>query len=81
MKYLGLTQSLPDQIEMSLRGGDPPGGFLLEHVEDIEHALKANGVDRSIRVAVEIIANFKHAAPEALEGFRAGRMIAKLCLE
>jgi hypothetical protein len=81
MNDLGLTQSLPDQIEMPLWGRDPPGGLLLENVEHIKHALEANGVDSAIGVAVKIIANLKHAAAETFERFRAGRMIAKLRFE
>lgn len=66
---------------MPLWGCDAPGGFLLKHVEDIERAFQADGVDSAIGVAVEMIANLKDAATESLEGFGAGRMIAKLRFE
>ncbi len=78
MNDLGLTQALPDQIEMSLWGGNPLCRFFLERMEDIQHALETNGVDRPVGVAVEVIANLENSASEALQRLRAGWMFPKL---
>ena len=78
MNDFSLAQALPDQVEMQLRGGNPPCGFFLERVQHIQHALEANGIDGAISVAAETVANFKNAAPESLERLRACRMIPEL---
>jgi hypothetical protein len=54
---------------VSLRDGNPARRFLLEGVQDVQDALKAHGVDGSIRVAVKIIADFEDPA-KTLEGLR-----------
>ena len=57
MNGLGLAQALLDEVEVALGGGDPPGGFLLERMEDVQHALHAHRVDGAIGIAVEVVAN------------------------
>jgi len=49
----------------------------LKSVQDVQDALKAHGVDGSIRVAVEIIADFEDPA-KTLEGLRVTRMVPEL---
>ena len=65
MNGLGLSQSLPDQIEMTLWGGYPPRGLVLKRVEDVQHAFETHGVNGAVRVSVVVIANLNDAAAEA----------------
>jgi hypothetical protein len=67
MNGLGVSQALFDQFNVSLRGGDPTRRFLLKSVQDVQDALKAHGVDGSIRIAVEVISDFEDPA-KTLEG-------------
>lgn len=62
---------------MALWGGDPAGRFLLKGVQDVQDALKSHGVDRSVRIAVEIVADFEDSA-KTLERFRVTWMVPKL---
>ena len=68
MDDLGLAQSLPDKVEVPLRGGDPLGRFLLERVEHVQDALEADRVDGTISVAVEVVANLENTAANPLSG-------------
>jgi hypothetical protein len=77
---LGVLEALSDQFNVSLRRRNPARRFLLKGVQDVQDALKAHGVDSSIRIAVEAIANFEDAA-KTLERFRVMRMIPKLCFK
>jgi hypothetical protein len=77
MNGLGILQALPDQFDVSLRGGNPACRFLLKGVQDVQDALKPHGVDGPIRIAVEVIADFEDPA-KTLEGLRVTWMIAEL---
>ena len=68
MNGLGILEALPDQFNVSLRGGDPARRFLLKGVQDVQDALKSHGVNRSVRIAVEIVADFEDPA-KPLRGF------------
>jgi hypothetical protein len=63
----GVLQALSDQFNVPLRGGNPACRFLLKSVQDVQDALKAHGIDGSIRIAVEVIADFEDPA-KTLEG-------------
>ncbi len=78
MNDLGLAQALLDQVEMRLRGGNPLGGFFLERVKDIQHALETNRVDGAICIAIGAFANLKNAAAKSLQGLGAGGMFPEL---
>ena len=77
MNGLGVLQALPDQLNVSLRSGNPARRFLLKGVQDVQDALKAHGIDGPIRIAVEIIADFEDSA-KTLEGLRVAWMIPEL---
>ena len=62
---------------MPLRGSNPAGRFLLKGVQDVQDALKANGIDGPVCIAVEVVADLKNPA-KTLEGFRVLWMIAEL---
>jgi hypothetical protein len=74
---LGILEALPNQFNVSLRGGDPARRFLLKSVQDVQDALKSHGVDGPVRIAVEIVANFENPA-KTLEGSRVLWMIPQL---
>jgi len=78
---LGLAQAPPEQIEVPLWGGNPLCGFLLEHVEHIQDALKAHGIDGAVGVAIEVVANLDNSTAEAFEWLRVGGMVAELHFE
>ena len=78
MNDLGLAQALLDQVEMQLRGGNPLGGFFLERVKHVQHALEADRVDGAIGITVDAFANLKNAAAESFERLCAGRMFPEL---
>ena len=51
MNGFGILEALPDQFNVSLRGGDPACRFLLKGVQDVKDALKentANAVARGV---------------------------------
>ena len=81
MDRLGVTQALPDKVQVPLRSRNPLGGFFLKRMEDVQHALEANGVDGAVSVAIEIVSNLKDVAAKALEGLRVRRMISQLRFE
>src|SRR6266446_4832156 len=56
-------------------------GFLLEHVEHIQDALKAHGIDGAVGVAIEVVANLDNSTAEAFEWLRVGGMVAELNFE
>jgi hypothetical protein len=65
---LGVLQALPDQFDVSLRGGYPARRFLLKRMQDVQDALKPHGIDGPVCIAVEVVADFEDPA-EAFEGF------------
>jgi len=71
---------LPDQFNVSLRGGNPARRFLLKGVQDVQHALKSHSVDGPIRIAVKVVADFENPA-KTLQGLRAMWMIPELRLK
>jgi hypothetical protein len=77
---LGVAQTLSDQVKMSLRGCHAARRLLLESMEHVQDALEADRVDSAIRIALEIVANPKHAACDALQRLCVGRMLAELGL-
>ena len=77
MNDLGVLQALSDQFNVSLRGGNPARRFLLKDVQDVQDALKAHGVDGSIRIAVKIIADFEDPV-KTIEGLGVIGMIPEL---
>jgi hypothetical protein len=80
MNDLSIAQTLPDQVDVPLRSGDSARGFLLKGMQDIQHALEPNCVDRSLGIAVKVVPNLENPA-EPSEGLGVARMIAQLSFE
>ncbi len=47
-------------------------------MENVEHALEANGVYGTIGIAIEVIADFQNAAAQAFQSFRIGGVVSEL---
>src|SRR4051794_37830112 len=77
MNGLGILEALPDQFNVSLRCRNPACRFLLKSVQNVQDTLKAHRVDGPVRIAVEIVVDFKDSA-KTLQGFRATWMVPKL---
>lgn len=66
---------------MPLRGADSLGRFLLERVEHVQYALKADRVDGAKGIAIEVIPKLQDASAKTPEGLGASRMLSELHLE
>lgn len=64
---LGGLQAAADQVELLLRGRDPPPGVLLEGVQDIDDGFEAHRVDGPEGVAVVGRDDLHDARAEALQ--------------
>jgi hypothetical protein len=52
---LGVAQALPDEVNVPLRSGYSASGLLLKRMQDIQDALKPDGIDGPEGIAVKII--------------------------
>ncbi|MGQ0683700.1 MAG: hypothetical protein ACT4OC_15130 [Bradyrhizobium sp.] len=80
MNDFGLAQTLSDQVDVPLRGGNSARRFLLKGVQDLQHALEPDCVDRPVGIAVKVIPNLENST-EPFEGPGVPRMIAELSFE
>ena len=55
--------------------------FLLECMENVEHALETNGVYGAIGVTIEVIADLNNAAAKAFQSLRTGGVFSELGFE
>ena len=76
---LGLREPLFNQIDLPCRRGDPFGGLLLKHVQNIDGILKTHGVNSPPCIAVMRSDDFEHVGTaKAFEGFGGGIGLALL---
>ena len=81
MLLSGLPVALLDQLQILLRNANPRLRFLLEAVKHVHRFLKLDGVDRSVRVRVEVLQDLQYAGPpKSLKRFRASMLLAVLRL-
>jgi len=76
---LNLREPPFDQIDLSRRGGDASGRFLLKRVQDVDTVFESHCIDGSPSIAVMRTDNFKHTGTaETLQRLRGGIGLALL---
>jgi hypothetical protein len=76
---LGCFQPLPDEVDVALGCFDAAFRFLFERVQHIDSRTKANGVNGTVGVSVEVFDKFNRTATEAFQQLRGWRMLSELC--
>ena len=59
-------ESAADQVQRGFGGRDPFLGFLLKGVQHVDGVRQLDGVDRSIRVAIEVVHDFQDSFAAAV---------------
>jgi hypothetical protein len=65
---LGGAQALPDEVNVPLRSGYSARRLLLKRMQDIQDALKPDGIDGPVGIAVKIMPDLQNPA-QAFERF------------
>jgi hypothetical protein len=77
----GVAQSRFDQVDVVMRRSGTLFRLLLEGVQHVYDALETHGVDRPVRIGVEIIDQFEDGTPaKSLQRLRRLRFVAVLNL-
>jgi hypothetical protein len=75
----GLCQPLFNQVDLPRRRGNPFGGLLLKHVQNVDGVLKTHGLNSPPRIAVMRSDDFERASSaKAFERFSGGIGLAFL---
>jgi hypothetical protein len=75
----GALEALPYQLDLTFRRLNAARGFLLKRMEHVDDFTKSNRVNRSVRVAVEVVNDLEQAATaETLQRFGIRGFLANL---